>query len=81
MIKPRFTVNGMLGVAIAVITLAGAAYGLHSWHTDRVNDYIDRRVDSRMEYLHIKLDVIMSLEQKKLAYQIWKQYKEERGIE
>lgn len=66
---------------VSIFTIVGSVAGAHAWYCKRIDERVDRRVDVRIEYLHIKFDVIMSAEQKRLAYQIWQQYKEERGIE
>ena len=81
MTKAAVSTTRWIGVAISVITLSTAGYGLHGWHRNKTRDYVNEIVDSRIEYLHIKFDVMMTREQKDLAYRIWKQYKEERGIE
>ncbi|MBU2249338.1 MAG: hypothetical protein KKD77_21500 [Gammaproteobacteria bacterium] len=79
--KPKATATVVLGIFISVMTIVGGAYGFTAWMCRRLDERVDERVDTRLEYLHIKFDVLMTPDQKRLAYQIWKQYKEERGIE
>jgi hypothetical protein len=68
------------GSIIAIISIVGSAYAWHHWHSGKATNFIYEKVQDCILPIDIKLDVIMTREQKAQAAAILKEVREERML-
>ena len=69
------------GSTIAAISIVGSAYAWHHWHSNKAANFIYEKVHECVLPIDIKLDVIMTREQKAQAAAILKEVRSERNQE
>ena len=69
------------GSILAVISIVGSCYAWHHWHSNKAANFIYGKVHECVLPIDIKLDVIMTREQKAQAAAILKEVRAERNQE
>ena len=68
------------GSIIAAISIVGSAYAWHHWHSNKAAIFVYEKVQDCILPIDIKLDVLMTREQKAQAAAILKEVREERML-
>ena len=71
-------ISAYTGAIMGVVSVVGVCYGWHGWHGQKLRDYITARVEYMLEPVNVKLDVMMTKEQRLEAANILEMNRKEK---